>query len=90
LQIGQQRVTPGASPSKQKRGSRLARGRTGRDFHQPNRQTQTAPRGVYKESLTPPGVEPYAYLCDVLRRIADYPVQRIAEILPMNWKPAEA
>jgi hypothetical protein len=36
------------------------------------------------------GVEPYAYLCDVLRRIADFPVQRIAELLPMNWKPAEA
>jgi hypothetical protein len=36
------------------------------------------------------GVEPYAYMCDVLRRIADFPVQRIAELLPMNWKPAEA
>jgi hypothetical protein len=28
-------------------------------------------------------------MCDVLRRIADFPVQRIAELLPMNWKPAE-
>ncbi len=36
------------------------------------------------------GVEPYAYMCDVLRRIADFPLQRIAELLPMNWKPAEA
>jgi hypothetical protein len=36
------------------------------------------------------GVEPYAYLCDVLRRIADFPLQRIAELLPANWKPAQA
>lgn len=36
------------------------------------------------------GVEPYAYMCDVLRRIADFPIQRIAELLPMNWKPADA
>lgn len=36
------------------------------------------------------GVEPYAYLCDVLSRIADFPVQRIAELLPINWKRAEA
>lgn len=35
------------------------------------------------------GGEPYAYLSDVLRRIADFPVQRIAGPLPMNWKPAE-
>lgn len=35
-------------------------------------------------------VEPYAYLCNVLRRIADSPVQRIAELLPTNWKPADA
>ena len=36
------------------------------------------------------GMEPYAYLSDVLRRIADFPVQRIAELLPAHWKPAEA
>ncbi len=36
------------------------------------------------------GVEPYAYLSDVLRRIADFPLQRIAELLPVNWMPATA
>ena len=36
------------------------------------------------------GIEPYSYMCDVLRRIADFPIQRIAELLPMNWKTAEA
>lgn len=36
------------------------------------------------------GVEPYAYLSDVLRRIADFPLRRIAELLPTHWKPAQA
>jgi hypothetical protein len=36
------------------------------------------------------GVEPYSYLSDVLRRIADSPLQRIAELLPTNWKPVVA
>lgn len=35
-------------------------------------------------------VDPYAYLCDVLARIADFPMRRIAELLPVNWKPADA
>ncbi len=33
------------------------------------------------------GVEPLAYLRDVLTRIADYLVSRLAELLPQNWKP---
>ncbi|MDZ7363609.1 MAG: transposase domain-containing protein [candidate division KSB1 bacterium] len=33
------------------------------------------------------GVEPLAYLKDVLSRIADYPISRVAELLPQNWKP---
>lgn len=33
-------------------------------------------------------VEPFAYLKDVLSRIADYPHRRVAELLPQNWKPA--
>lgn len=33
------------------------------------------------------GVEPLAYLHDVLTRIADYPISRVAELLPQNWKP---
>ncbi|MDZ7361893.1 MAG: transposase [candidate division KSB1 bacterium] len=31
-------------------------------------------------------VEPFAYLKDVLSRIADYPHRRVAELLPQNWK----
>jgi transposase len=33
-------------------------------------------------------VEPYAYLRDVLQRMVDgYPVNRLDELLPWNWKP---
>jgi len=31
-------------------------------------------------------VDPQAWLADVLRRIADHPVQRLHELLPWNWK----
>ena len=34
------------------------------------------------------GVEPYAYLCDVLARINRHRVDRLAELLPFNWKAA--
>jgi transposase len=33
------------------------------------------------------GVEPFAWYRDVLSRIADHPVHRLAELLPHNWKP---
>jgi len=34
------------------------------------------------------GVEPYAYLQDILQRMVDgHPVNRIDELLPWNWKP---
>jgi transposase len=36
------------------------------------------------------GVEPYAYLKDVLERLPSYPVNRLAALLPFNWKPAHA
>lgn len=36
------------------------------------------------------GVEPYAYLKDVLERLPAWPVNRVAELLPFNWKPTRA
>jgi transposase len=36
------------------------------------------------------GVEPYAYLCDVLQRMLQgHAVNRLDELLPWNWKSAE-
>ena len=35
-------------------------------------------------------IEPFAWFRDVLSRIATYPVNRLAELLPHNWKPLEA
>jgi transposase len=36
------------------------------------------------------GVEPFAWFRDVLSRIGAHPVNRIAELLPHNWKPLTA
>ena len=32
-------------------------------------------------------VDPQAWLADVLARIATYPVHRLNELLPWNWRP---
>ena len=36
------------------------------------------------------GVDPQAYLTDLLTRIADHPAKRVAELLPWNWQPASS
>ncbi|MBV9081465.1 MAG: IS66 family transposase [Acidobacteriaceae bacterium] len=36
------------------------------------------------------GVDPFAWLKDILSRIADHPITRIAELLPHHWTPAQA
>jgi transposase len=35
-------------------------------------------------------IDPKAWLADVLARIADYPVSRLHELLPWEWKGSEA
>ncbi|GMV44917.1 MAG: hypothetical protein AMXMBFR66_03150 [Pseudomonadota bacterium] len=34
------------------------------------------------------GLDPYAYLRDVLERLPTQPARRIAELLPHRWHPA--
>jgi hypothetical protein len=36
------------------------------------------------------GVDPFAWLKNVLSRIASYPITRLAELLPHNWVASQA
>jgi transposase len=36
------------------------------------------------------GVDPQAYLADVLDRIHDHKINRLDELLPWNWEPVAA
>ncbi len=35
------------------------------------------------------GIEPSAYLTDVLKRLPEMKITEIAELAPANWKPVE-
>ncbi len=35
------------------------------------------------------GVDPQAYLADVLARLPDYPARRIDDLMPWNWARSE-
>jgi transposase len=41
------------------------------------------------ESCKLAGVEPYAYLHNVLPRLDGHRMDRLAELLPFNWNPAD-
>ncbi len=41
----------------------------------------------YQASLKLNGLDPYAYLSDVLKRLPTHKVTQIEELLPHRWKP---
>ena len=36
------------------------------------------------------GIEPYAYLKDILERLPDHPIRQIDDLLPHRWKPQQS
>jgi transposase len=52
-------------------------------------KTAAVPRS-FVASCQRVGVDPFVWLKDILSRIADHPITRIAELLPNNWAPAKA
>jgi hypothetical protein len=42
------------------------------------------------ESVKLDGLNPQLYIADLLARIGDHPARHIADLLPWNWKPADA
>jgi phytoene synthase len=43
-----------------------------------------------REWLREEGIDPQAWLADILARIADTPITRLEQLLPWNWTPAQA
>jgi transposase len=67
----------------------VAIGRNNWMFFGSDRGGQTAATlRTFTASCQRVGVEPFAWFKDVLSRIATHPINRIAELLPHNWKPA--
>jgi transposase len=53
----------------------------------------TAPAAVFftlTQSCKLNGVNPEAYLADLVGRIGDHSSSRLDELLPWNWRPASA
>jgi transposase len=42
------------------------------------------------ENCRQEGVDPEAYLIDIIARLPDHPMKRINELLPRQWKDARA
>ena len=36
------------------------------------------------------GLNPESYLADILDRLPDHKINRLEELVPWNWKPAES
>jgi len=65
-------------------------GRENRLFAGPDSGAKTLARAMTLiETAKLNGLDPQAYLADVLDRIHDHEINRVDEMLPWNWKSAE-